>query len=193
MDFLEEWSPQNKQLVIKSNFSQISREFMDWILPLPLCPRVTAETLGHTPSTSSTPGGPEGFLTGWGDAGQVVKPHSRAGGSFPGVQGTESIEAEVGGGSGMKSPVAALQASLRLCPHRDQARFLEQIPTPDLQCPMPPDATHWPPLSFTGTQLGIPVPPRSPAPTRVILLLPPIFCTVPALYGNALGPGPAGR
>ena len=42
----EEWSPQNKQLVIKSNFSQISGEFMDWILPLPLCPRVTAETLG---------------------------------------------------------------------------------------------------------------------------------------------------
>lgn len=149
----EEWSPQNKQLVIKSNFSQISGEFMDWILPLPLCPRVTAETLGSYSLPSSTPGGPEGFLTGWGDAGQVAKPHSRAGGSFPGIQ--ESIEAEVGGGSRMKSPVAALQASLRLCPRRDQARFLEQIPTPDLRRPMPPDAyTLASPIPHCGTQLG---------------------------------------
>lgn len=53
----EEWSPRNKQLVIKSNFSQISLEFMDWLLPLPLCPRVTAATLGsHSLSPSSTPG-----------------------------------------------------------------------------------------------------------------------------------------
>ena len=53
----EERSPQNKQLVIKSNFSQISLEFMDWLLPLPLCPRVTAETLGsHSLSPSSTLG-----------------------------------------------------------------------------------------------------------------------------------------
>lgn len=53
----EEWSPQNKQLVIKSNFSQISGEFMGWILPLLLCPRVTAESLGsHSLSPFSTPG-----------------------------------------------------------------------------------------------------------------------------------------
>lgn len=53
----EEWNLQNKQLVIKSNFSQISGEFMGWILPLLLCPRVTAETLGsHSLSPFSTPG-----------------------------------------------------------------------------------------------------------------------------------------
>lgn len=161
---------------------------MDWILPLPLGPRVTAETLGsHSlspppPQTSPSPGGRGrgGRPRGLSDSGGKFRTGGRAplmgwGGGFTGTQGKERVKAEAGGGSGMKGPVATLQESFRFCPPPYQTRFLDPIQTPDpsFRDPLPPAAhTQWSSPSFTSQ-------PSSGFPSCLTPVLPPELSSSP--------------